>query len=317
MLPQHSTCSTGDPDTAAAFIASAWGAHGRVDGLDPGHPIRIARLEIDRVSVTEAEFPGVLHFDTDQWPCYLVTEVKAGAVRIGSAARGERCTAGDVALAARPGRSCSAETEDAQVSLTALPPEALQRIIGDPATHGASGVRFTSTRPRSDAAAAQWETTVDYVTSTLTSVLCPEDATLVVGGAVSLLASTLLYVFPNTFADAKHVEHPQVSAPLVRQAIDFIQANCARDISMADIASAINVTPRAVQYMFRRHLDTTPMAYLRRVRLDHAHRDLLAADPSHDTVSAIAIRWGFAHTGRFSQVYRAEFGESPSATLHG
>ena len=88
-----------------------------------------------------------------------------------------------------------------------------------------------------------------------------------------------------TFADANHVEHPQVCAPLVRQAIDFIQANCARDISMADIAAAINVTPRAVQYMFRRHLDTTPMAYLRRIRLDRAHRDLLAADPSHDTVS--------------------------------
>jgi transcriptional regulator GlxA family with amidase domain len=90
-----------------------------------------------------------------------------------------------------------------------------------------------------------------------------------------------------TTADAKHVEHPQVCAP------------------------------RAVQYMFRRHLDTTPMAYLRRIRLDRAHRDLLAADPSHDTVSAIATRWGFAHTGRFSQVYRAEFGESPSVTLHG
>ncbi|MBI3692369.1 MAG: helix-turn-helix transcriptional regulator [Mycolicibacterium aromaticivorans] len=317
MLPQHTTCTTGDPDAAAAFISSAWGARGRVDGLDPGRPIRIARLEIDHVSVTEAEFPGALHFETDQWPCYLVTEVKAGSVRIGATDRAERCTAGDVALAVRPGRPCSANTDDAEVSLTALSPEALQRITGDYATDGAPGVRFTSTRPRSDAAAAQWETTVDYVTSTLTSVLCPEDATLVVGGAVSLLASTLLHVFPNTFADAKHVEHPQVSAPLVRQAIDFIQANCARDISMADIAAAINVTPRAVQYMFRRHLDTTPMAYLRRIRLDRAHRDLLAADPSHDTVSAIATRWGFAHTGRFSQVYRAEFGESPSVTLHG
>ncbi len=54
------------------------GAHGRVDGLDPDRPIRIARLEIDHVSVTEAEFPGMLNFETDQWPCYLVTEVKGG-----------------------------------------------------------------------------------------------------------------------------------------------------------------------------------------------------------------------------------------------
>ncbi|ORB53743.1 hypothetical protein [Mycolicibacterium rhodesiae] len=162
--PQHTTCTTADPDAAAAFISSAWGAHGRVDGLDPGRPIRIARLQIDHVSVTEAEFPGALHFQTDQWPCYLVAEVKAGTVQIGATARAERCAAGDVALAVRPGRPCSANTEDAEVSLTALSPEALQRITGDHATDGAPGVRFISNRPRSDAAAAQWETTVDYVT---------------------------------------------------------------------------------------------------------------------------------------------------------
>lgn len=302
---------------AAAFFKSAWGAQGRIDGLDPDHPIRLSRLEIGHVSVTDADLPSALEFETDDWSCYLVTHVKAGSARIGTTARPERCAAGDVVLAVRPGRPCWAHTEDAELSLAALTPDALLRITGDPATDGGPAVRFTSTRPRSPAAAAQWDTTIDYVTSTLNGVRCQDDAALVVGGAVSLLASTLLHVFPNTYADAQHVEQPQVSAPLVRQAIDFIQANCARDITMGDIAAAINVTPRAVQYMFRRHLDTTPMAYLRRVRLDRAHRDLLAADPVHDTVAAIAIRWGFAHTGRFSQVYRAEFGESPSVTLHG
>jgi transcriptional regulator GlxA family with amidase domain len=140
---------------------------------------------------------------------------------------------------------------------------------------------------------------------------------LVIGGAVRLLASTLLHVFPNTYADAERSKQPEVSAPLLRRAIDYIHDNCARDVGMADIATAISVTPRAVQYMFRRHLDTTPMAYLRRVRLERAHRDLLGVDPSCDTVAAIATRWGFAHTGRFSQVYRSEFGESPNVTLYG
>ncbi len=317
MLPHHTTCTTADPDAAAAFFKSAWGADGRIDGLDPDHPIRLSRMEIGDVSVTDAELPSALEFETGEWSCYLVTQVKAGNARIGTNARAEQCAAGDVVLAVRPGRPCWAQTEDAELSVAALVPEALLRITGDLAADGGSAVRFTSARPRSPAAAAQWETTVGYVTSTLTGVRCPDDAALVVGGAVSLLASTLLHVFPNTYADAQPVEQPQVSAPLVRQAIDYIQDNCARDISMSDIAAAINVTPRAVQYMFRRHLDTTPMAYLRRVRLDRAHRDLLAADPSHDTVSAIATRWGFAHTGRFSQVYRAEFGESPSVTLHG
>jgi len=86
---------------------------------------------------------------------------------------------------------------------------------------------------------------------------------------------------------------------------------------MGEVARALNVTPRAVQHMFRRHLDMSPMTYLRQIRLRRAHRDLLAGDPTRDTVAEIAIRWGFAHTGRFSQVYRTEFGQSPSVTLRG
>jgi AraC-like DNA-binding protein len=66
------------------------------------------------------------------------------------------------------------------------------------------------------------------------------------------------------------------------------------------LAAAISVTPRSVQYTFRRHLGTTPLEYLRRVRLDRAHRDLHAADPAVDTVMAIAGRWRFGHVGRFS-----------------
>ena len=59
----------------------------------------------------------------------------------------------------------------------------------------------------------------------------------------------------------------------------FIEENAHADITVADIAAAASVTVRAIQLAFRRHLDTTPLEYLRRVRLGHAHRDLLAADP--------------------------------------
>ncbi|MEU1390940.1 MULTISPECIES: helix-turn-helix domain-containing protein [unclassified Nonomuraea] len=60
-----------------------------------------------------------------------------------------------------------------------------------------------------------------------------------------------------------------------------------------------HVTVRAIQLAFRRHLDTTPLGYLRRIRLYHAHADPRAADPGRgDSVAAIAARWGFAHPGR-------------------
>ncbi len=73
--------------------------------------------------------------------------------------------------------------------------------------------------------------------------------------------------------------------------------------------------PRAIQLMFRRHRDCTPMEYLRRVRLHHAHQELLAAERAHTTVAQIAASWGFAHTGRFAVYYRQVYGQSPHSTL--
>jgi transcriptional regulator GlxA family with amidase domain len=112
-------------------------------------------------------------------------------------------------------------------------------------------------------------------------------------------------------------ETPASQPRTLRRAIAFIHENAHQDIGLSDIAAAIDVTPRSVQYLFRRHLGTTPLEYLRRVRLDRAHRDLQAADPAVDTVMAIAGRWRFGHAGRFSIAYKKAFGHPPSRTLRG
>jgi AraC-like DNA-binding protein len=70
-----------------------------------------------------------------------------------------------------------------------------------------------------------------------------------------------------------------------------------------------------VQYMFRRHLDMTPLQYLRRTRLHYAHADLLATEGGRGTVTAISARWGFANTGRFAILHREVYGQSPHVTL--
>ena len=43
---------------------------------------------------------------------------------------------------------------------------------------------------------------------------------------------------------------------MLRRALDFIHENAQYDISIRDIAAAADVTPRAIQYSFREHLDT-------------------------------------------------------------
>ena len=102
---------------------------------------------------------------------------------------------------------------------------------------------------------------------------------------------------------------------MLRRAIDSIDGNAEYDITIQEIAAAADVTPRAIQYAFREHLDVTPLEYLRRVRLERAHKALTLADPARDTVTAIAGRCGFPHPGRFSSAYKAAFGVEPSQTL--
>lgn len=107
----------------------------------------------------------------------------------------------------------------------------------------------------------------------------------------------------------------QVPAPRhVRRAMDFIWAHADQPITLADIASAAETSPRALQEGFRRFKDTTPITYLRNVRLMKAHEDLLnPAKPR--SVSIIAVSWGFFHMGQFSAQYKQAYGHLPSETL--
>ncbi|MGU3587355.1 helix-turn-helix domain-containing protein [Rhodococcus sp. C26F] len=102
----------------------------------------------------------------------------------------------------------------------------------------------------------------------------------------------------------------------LHKAVAFIESAAARPIGLTDIAAAAGIGARALPYAFARHHHTTPMRYLRAVRLERAHRDLQTADPqSGDTVVSIAARWGFSSPGRFATQYRPVYGRSPHHTL--
>lgn len=176
-------------------------------------------------------------------------------------------------------------------------------------------VRFTSYQPATSRAKELWLSTSRFVRNVLTSA--PAGQPLVAGAAARLLAATALAVFPNNALEGPGQDSRDTCPATVRRAVTFIDDNAHRDISAADIAAAASVTLRALQLAFRRHLDTTPTAYLRRVRLEHARRQLSAADPGRETVTAVAYRWGFPSPSRFAAYYRQAYGTLPSQTLHG
>lgn len=55
----------------------------------------------------------------------------------------------------------------------------------------------------------------------------------------------------------------------------------------------------------------------RRIRLDHAHVEPLAATPEDVTVDQVAAHWGLARTGTFADHYRTTHGETPTRTPAG
>ncbi|MGE8580368.1 MAG: helix-turn-helix transcriptional regulator, partial [Burkholderia contaminans] len=102
----------------------------------------------------------------------------------------------------------------------------------------------------------------------------------------------------------------------VRRAQEFVNANYAQPLQLADIVQAANVPERTLRDAFLQFRGMSPMQYLRATRLDHA-RELLRGAASERRIADVALDCGFTHLGRFAIAYREKFGESPSETLDG
>jgi AraC-like DNA-binding protein len=120
----------------------------------------------------------------------------------------------------------------------------------------------------------------------------------------------------HNYTDAIFSARALPSPRVVRRVVELIESAPDRAFTVADLASFAGVSERSLHAAFRRQLGTSPMAYLRHRRLEHAHHELLDLDPSTGIkVIDVALRCGFTHAGRFAAAYRARFGESPSTTL--
>ena len=141
------------------------------------------------------------------------------------------------------------------------------------------------------------------------------------GPALSLLSQSLVALvidaLPHSHSQTLNSCKVAAATPgHVRRAIDYMHANARLPLTIQDIAQASQVSVRTLQYSFQRFKETSPVEYLRRIRLDGAHRDL--TDPERQaSVADIARKWGFLHLGRFAGDYRRQYGRSPSKVRAG
>ncbi|MFI6300792.1 AraC family transcriptional regulator [Amycolatopsis thailandensis] len=131
-----------------------------------------------------------------------------------------------------------------------------------------------------------------------------------------LLLHGLLDTQPHSMSGDLAEERPRPKSTVVRRAMTYCEEHAAEPVSIGELAMAARISVRALQLAFRAELGLTPMEYLRRVRLDHVHQDLLAIarGRAEGTVTDVALRWGFTHLGRFSGLYRDTYGKLPSET---
>lgn len=301
-----------DVDAMRSTFTAAYGNRMRIGGDGDRLRMRYQRTEAGPVALDTLLQTATMDFEIEPVQQRLVV-TRATSARLERRCAGSdgRYEAGDTFLMAYPDRPYTVRFHPGGAHNCVLDPAVLNRVAATAPGRRPEPLRFLSLEPRSRRAAADWWATHAYVSTVME---CPTP--LVVAGATDLLAAVTLATFANTaLTDPTAGDRRDASPASLRRAIAYIEEHAGEDISAADIAEAARVSVRAVQLAFRRHRATTPMGYVRRVRLDHAHRALVAADPDESTVSAIAARWGFADPSRFARLYRATYGVAPSTVL--
>ncbi len=128
----------------------------------------------------------------------------------------------------------------------------------------------------------------------------------------------LIHVMVRCLAEGASVE-PTVGScrhdTIVARFEEFLEANPDRPLYLTEICAAIGVAERTLRASCEEHLGMGPIRYLTLRRMHLVRRALLRSDPSKVTVTQIVTDHGFWELGRFSVVYGALFGESPSRTL--
>ncbi|ORV44596.1 AraC family transcriptional regulator [Mycobacterium conspicuum] len=295
---------------ARRFFSGAYAPGWRLTGLTTGSAVNHRRCQARSITLDEVLIEGRLRCEIPAADTVVVIQPRAGSLTVTD---GPLPTAECPVLVAN-GTLGALDLNTARFGVVSIAADVLHKAAAERRVPLPQQIQFLSWQPRSPAAVRAWHRALDYVTTTLASADTVGQP-MIAAAAAPLLAAALLDCYPSNVTAEDDLLSDATVPRALKDAMSFIHRHAAGDIGVNEIADAVHLTPRAVQYLFRQRLDTTPTEYLRRVRLHRAHQDLRAASHGSATVTEIAQRWGFAHTGRFAVLYRQTYGHSPHTAL--
>jgi AraC-like DNA-binding protein len=283
---------------------------------DPGVEWTLSLATAGRIGADRIEHTGTVRSVVPPVPLLVVTTTLGGIRRLVVGHDELHLTPGTVVRSSAT-ETVHAESTDFSGTLIRIPRGEVDRVAGERFGVAAGVLRFDGLSPVSQAAARQWRRLDAFLQHEIRSPRSLLAHPVLEQQFLDLIAATVLSVFPNTTLREAPEQSERAGARTVKRAVDFIEAHASEPVTLTAIADAAAISPRALQLAFRRHTALTPMQYLRMVRLEQAHRELLAADPDEGlTVAAVATRAGFGRASRFSTFYRQRYGVSAQETLH-
>ena len=108
---------------------------------------------------------------------------------------------------------------------------------------------------------------------------------------------------------------PALRSPSFERLVQYIEDNIKRDICPEDLAKQANLRVRTLYMLFDKYAQTTPKNFVRQKKLEHVYATLINPASKFVHVTSVALDYGFSHLGRFSEFYKAAFGELPSETV--
>ena len=317
-LPQRISIDTVDPEEAHGYLQTTYVEHSvRLSGSPDLFRFRHHITDGGNFFVARYEHSMSCRVDTDPFGYLLIGQMLGGRLRLRAGHEELAPAVGEMFLL-DPAVPMRIHWDDLRAGLVRLDLDVVQRVAAEASGDPAISVRFGLSRAVSAERARHWQELVRYLTHDFCRNELAYNSPLIHAHTMRLLAATVLETFPNTTITTDPGRPGGADASAIRRAVAYIDEHAAAPIGLTEIAAAARLGTRSVQEAFRRHLDLTPMAYLRQVRLERAHRDLQVADPmAGTTVADVATRWGFAHHGRFAAAYQSRYGRAPSQTLRG
>ncbi|MGV0028289.1 AraC family transcriptional regulator [Phormidesmis priestleyi] len=130
----------------------------------------------------------------------------------------------------------------------------------------------------------------------------------------SLTAALMTHLLRHYSSDQKLISRHQsgLSKRQLQQVTDFIHQHLEQDLSLAEIAAIVQISPSYFSTLFKQSTGLAPHQYVIQCRIDHAKQLLKQGEWS---ITDVALTLGFTHQSHLSRHFKRLVGVTPKAFL--